>query len=70
VRSAAALALAAVDDDTAEAGSSAADVRQAGVNYARCMRDDGFDVPYPRDSRVQAAMDKCEPAASKLTDDE
>jgi hypothetical protein len=64
------------------------ELRQGRLEFARCMRGEGFDVPDPQpgagpddgggplggldvdDPRVQAAMDKCQPAASSLTDDE
>jgi hypothetical protein len=58
------------------------ELEQGRLKFARCMRDEGFDVPDPQpgagggegplggldpeDPRVQKAMDKCQPAASAL----
>src|SRR4051794_41636505 len=67
--------------DPAPAGSSRADMRQAALKYAQCMRKHGIDMPDPQfskggmsmriggpraDKGPKAAMDAAPPALPKI----
>jgi hypothetical protein len=56
---------ACAEDDSSSGGSSRAEMREAGLEFARCMRENGVDMPDPSPGgglRLQARPDD-DPAA-------